>query len=60
MALTPSTMLPLGTAAPDFALRDAVSGATKTLADFAPKKALAPAPKKVARPDDAVTVREMQ
>ena len=34
MALTPSTMLPLGTKAPDFSLRDTVSGRTVTLADF--------------------------
>ena len=40
MALTPSTMLPLGTPAPDFALRDSVSGKTVKLADFAQKKAL--------------------
>ena len=33
MALTPSNMLPLGTAAPDFALPDTVSGAVKRLAD---------------------------
>ena len=40
MALTPSTMLPLGTPAPDFALPDVVSGKTVRLADFAAKKAL--------------------
>jgi peroxiredoxin len=40
MALTPSTMLPLGTAAPDFSLKDTVSGKTMTLATFAGKKAL--------------------
>jgi peroxiredoxin len=40
MALTPSTMLPLGTAAPDFSLPDTVSGQTMTLASFAGKKAL--------------------
>jgi peroxiredoxin len=34
MALTPSTMLPLGTAAPDFALAD-TSGKTVSLKDFA-------------------------
>lgn len=33
MALTPSTMLPLGTAAPGFQLPDAVSGRTTALAD---------------------------
>jgi peroxiredoxin len=33
MALTPSTMLPLGTVAPDFALPDTVSGRTVALAD---------------------------
>jgi thiol-disulfide isomerase/thioredoxin len=32
MSLTPSTMLPLGTAAPDFTLLDTVSGATTSLA----------------------------
>ena len=40
MALTPSTMLPLGTAAPDFRLPDVVSGKTISLATFAGKKAL--------------------
>jgi peroxiredoxin len=40
MALTPSTMLPLGTAAPDFSLQDAVSGKTLTLETFSGKKAL--------------------
>lgn len=40
MALTPSTMLPLGTAAPDFSLTDTVSGKTMTLASFAGKKGL--------------------
>jgi len=33
-------MLPLGTAAPDFALREVTSGKTVKLADFAQKKAL--------------------
>ena len=40
MALTPSTMLPLGTAAPDFSLKDTVSGKTLNLASVAGKKAL--------------------
>jgi peroxiredoxin len=40
MVLTPSTMLPLGTAAPDFALRDVTTGKTTKLADFSQKKAL--------------------
>jgi len=40
MVLTPSTMLPLGTAAPDFALRDVTTGKTMKLADFREKKAL--------------------
>lgn len=40
MALTPSTMLPLGTPAPDFSLMDTVSGKTVTLASVAGKKAL--------------------
>jgi peroxiredoxin len=40
MALTPSTMLPLGTAAPDFSLKDTVSGKTLSLASVAGKKAL--------------------
>jgi len=35
MALTESTMLQLGTAAPDFALTDAVTGNTIRLSDFA-------------------------
>jgi peroxiredoxin len=37
MAATPSTMLPLGTPAPAFALHDAVSGTKVALADFAGK-----------------------
>lgn len=40
MVLTASTMLPLGTAAPDFQLPDAVTGATISLNNFAGKKAL--------------------
>ena len=40
MALTPSTMLELGTGAPDFSLPDTVSGRTVTLADCAGHKAL--------------------
>ncbi|MCC6406272.1 MAG: thioredoxin family protein [Planctomycetes bacterium] len=40
MVLTPSTMLPLGTRAPDFALVDSVSGRTVKLADFAKQKVL--------------------
>jgi peroxiredoxin len=40
MALTTSTMLPLGTKAPDFHLPEVVSGKTTTLATFADKKAL--------------------
>ena len=40
MALTPSTMLPLGTAAPDFQLPDVVSNQTISLSTFAGKKAL--------------------
>lgn len=39
MALTPSTMLPLGTAAPDFALPDTL-GKTVSLADFSQARAL--------------------
>ena len=35
MALTPSTMLEIGTKAPDFQLEDAVSGRSLSLADFA-------------------------
>jgi len=35
MALTPSTMLPWGTRAPDFRLPDTVSGRTVALGDFA-------------------------
>ena len=34
MALTPSTMLPLGTKAPSFSLHDVVSGRSVALADF--------------------------
>ncbi len=40
MAATESTMLDLGTPAPDFALPDAVSGRTIRLADFAGKRGL--------------------
>jgi len=40
MALTPSTMLPLGTAAPDFDLPDVVSGKKFSLRDFDEKRAL--------------------
>lgn len=40
MALTASTMLPLGTIAPDFSLPDVVSGNTITLPTFADKQAL--------------------
>ncbi|MFM7365523.1 MAG: thioredoxin family protein, partial [Cuspidothrix sp.] len=40
MALTPSTMLPLGTLAPNFNLPDVVTGKTISLANFADKKAL--------------------
>ena len=40
MAETPSTMLALGTKAPDFSLPDVVSGRSVTLASFAGKKAL--------------------
>ncbi len=39
MALTPSTMLPLGTPAADFKLSDVISGKPVTLKDFASKKA---------------------
>ena len=40
MALTPSTMLELGTPAPDFQLPDVVSGQTFSLASFSGQKAL--------------------
>jgi len=40
MALTASTMLPLGTLAPDFQLPDVVSGDTISLSTFAGKQAL--------------------
>ncbi len=40
MVLTPSTMLPLGSAAPRFELPDTVSGRTVRLEDLARKKAL--------------------
>lgn len=40
MALTASTMLALGTQAPDFSLPDVVSGKTVSLTDFSGKKAL--------------------
>lgn len=40
MALTNSTMLPLGTVAPDFQLPDVVTGKTISLANFSGKKAL--------------------
>src|SRR5579872_6732621 len=40
MARTPSTMVALGTAAPDFALPDVSTGRTVRLADFADQKPL--------------------
>jgi len=40
MALTPSTMVPLGTKAPDFSLPDVTSGRMISLATFQGKKAL--------------------
>ncbi len=40
MALTASTMLPIGTKAPDFHLPEVVSGKATSLATFADKKAL--------------------
>lgn len=40
MALTPSTMLPLGTRGPDFSLSDVVSGQRVSLSDFDSKKVL--------------------
>src|SRR4051812_9086197 len=40
VAATPSTMLELGTTAPDFSLRDAVSGGTVSLESFKGKPAL--------------------
>ncbi len=40
MALTPSTMLPLGTQAPDFKLTNVVSGKPVSLADFQQSPAL--------------------
>lgn len=36
----PSSMIPLGTQAPEFSLTDVVSGNTFSLSDFADKKAL--------------------
>jgi len=40
MALTPSTMLALGTAAPDFTLQDTANGRMVSLQDYRGKKAL--------------------
>ena len=40
MALTPSTMLALGTSAPDFSLPDVVTGKSVTLKNFSGKKGL--------------------
>lgn len=40
MVLTKSTMMPLGTKAPDFSLPDVISGKTVSLNDFKDKKAL--------------------
>jgi peroxiredoxin len=40
MVKTASTMLPLGTSAPDFSLLNTVDGSTASLADFAGKKGL--------------------
>lgn len=41
MSLTPSTMMPLGTPAPDFSLPEVVTGKTISLADFSDYQALA-------------------
>lgn len=40
MVMTASTMLPLGTSAPDFSLPNPVSGGTTSLSDFADSKGL--------------------
>ncbi len=40
MVLTPSAMIPLGTKAPSFSLKDVVTGKTVTLADVSGQKAL--------------------
>jgi len=40
MVMTASTMLPLGTTAPDFSLPNPATGATVSLADFANSKGL--------------------
>jgi peroxiredoxin len=40
MVKTASTMLPLGTSAPDFSLTNAVDGTTVSLSDFADKKGM--------------------
>jgi peroxiredoxin len=40
MSVTPSTMLPLGTAAPGFSLTNAVDGTTVSLQDYRGKRAL--------------------
>ena len=40
MSLTPSTMIPLGTHAPEFSLPDTVSGRTVSLKEFEDRKAL--------------------
>ena len=40
MVVTPSTMLKLGTRAPDFSLPDVIAGRTVSLKDFSDKKAL--------------------
>ena len=40
MALTPSTMMPLGTKAPNFNLEDVISGTKKTLKDVVGKEGL--------------------
>ncbi|TEU02664.1 redoxin domain-containing protein, partial [Candidatus Woesebacteria bacterium] len=40
MVLTQSTMLTLGTKAPDFSLPDVISGKTISLKDFSDKKGL--------------------
>ena len=39
MALTPSRMMPLGTKAPEFSLKDVVSGKTQTLSQLKSNKA---------------------